>query len=288
MLFVIKFATFLCVTIGIYIILTGQFKFATHKATKVAKMCVQQDKTVDPIELLLEKVAAKISIYIKLDNYKRKKMEADLRSLNSTKTPEMYQAYAIAKSGMILLGVIPCLLFLPILSIVMVAFAIATYFKSENDLKEQLRKKKEDIEFELPRFASTLKQELSSSRDVLTILDNYKRNAGISMKKELEVTIADMRSGNYESALLRFESRISSTSLSDIIRGLMGVLRGDNNVNYFEMLSHDLDVLEVQRLENIAMKQPGKIKKYLFLLLVCTIIMYVTILAVYTVVMVGR
>ena len=115
----------------------------------------------------------------------------------------------------------------------------------------------------------------------MTILSSYKKNAGKSLRDELEITVADMRSGNYEAALLRFEGRSSIASLSDIVRGLIGVLRGDNNVAYFEMLSHDLDVLEVQRLENLAMRQPGKIKKYLFLLLVCLLFMYLTILGVY-------
>ncbi|BCN29534.1 secretion protein F [Anaeromicropila herbilytica] len=288
MLVIIQVTMVMCIVYGIYIIATSHLHLVSHKANKVADAFVKQEKKASSIEVMIDTMAAKLAPLLRLDSYKRKKLEADLKSLNIERTPEMYRAVAIVKSGMILLLLIPCFLIVPLFSIGVVFFSIFTYFKSENELHEKLRKKKEDIEFELPRFACTLKQELLSSRDVLTILENYKKNAGISMKKELDVTIADMRSGNYESALLRFEARISSTSLSDIIRGLIGVLRGDNNVNYFEMLSHDLDILEVQRLENIAMQQPGKIKKYLFLLLVCIMIMYFTILAVYALIMVGK
>ena len=65
------------------------------------------------------------------------------------------------------------------------------------------------------------------NRDVLYILDSYRDNAGEDMKQELAITAADMRSGNYEAALTRLESRVGSSMLSDVTRGLIGVLRGD-------------------------------------------------------------
>lgn len=40
-------------------------------------------------------------------------------------------------------------------------------------------------------------------------------------ERELEITTADMKSGNLESALTRFETRIGSSMLSDVIRGLI-------------------------------------------------------------------
>ena len=60
------------------------------------------------------------------------------------------------------------------------------------------------------------------------------------LRQELEITIADMKSGNEETALTRLESRIGSTMLSDVVRGLISVKRGDNGVMYFEMLNHAL------------------------------------------------
>lgn len=287
MLVLIYTITFLFTAVGLYSIISGQLEMASNKATKVAiafnKSGSSKSKDKD---IILTTLSANLAKFIRMDPYKRKKFEADLKSLNISESPEVYKAMAIIKSGRLLIGVIPCLMIMPVLSIVFIGAAVITYFKSDSDINEQLRKKKEDIEFELPRFASTLKQELSSSRDVLTILENYKKNAGESLQRELDITVADMRSGSYEAALLRFEGRVSISALSDIIRGLIGVLRGDNNVSYFEMLSHDLDILEIQRLENIAQKQPGKIKKYLFLLLMCTLVMYVTILGVYAYIMV--
>ena len=58
-----------------------------------------------------------------------------------------------------------------------------------------------------------------------------------------------MRSSSYEAALTRFEARLNSPMLSDVVRGLIGVLRGDNSVVYFQMLAHDFKQIELQKLK---------------------------------------
>ena len=102
-------------------------------------------------------------------------------------TPEVYTAYAIVKAGAILLGVIPCLLLLPLLSPVLVILAVLIYFKEIRKADEQLKAKREQIEGELPRFVATIEQTLKASRDVLAMLENYKKNAGPAFASELDV-----------------------------------------------------------------------------------------------------
>jgi hypothetical protein len=63
-----------------------------------------------------------------------------------------------------------------------------------------------------------------------------------------------------------------------VIRGLVGVVRGDDNTLYFEMLSHDFKQLEIQRLKAEVMKRPGKIKKYSMMLLGCFILTYLSVM----------
>ena len=74
------------------------------------------------------------------------------------------------------------------------------------------------------------------------------------LPRELDVLTADMRSSSYEAALIRFEARMGSAIISDIVRGLVGILRGDDGRMYFQMLSHDLKALELQRLKAKAAK----------------------------------
>ncbi|SKC73419.1 hypothetical protein SAMN02194393_02721 [Maledivibacter halophilus] len=97
-----------------------------------------------------------------------------------------------------------------------------------------------------------------------------------------------MKTGNVESALTRFETRIGSSMLSDVVRGLIGVIRGDNNVVYFQMLSHDFKQLELQRLKSEVMKRPGKIRRYSMLMLGCFIVMYLTVMMLQIVENMGR
>ena len=145
--------------------------------------------------------------------------------------------------------------------------AVFSYFKEINKADAMLKEKRETIEVQLPRFVATITQELKNSRDVLTILENFKHNANEQLGIELDILTADMRSSSYESALTRFESRINSPMLSDIVRGLIGVLRGDDGAVYFQMLSHDMKQLELQKLKAEASKVPPKIRKFSFIML---------------------
>ncbi|SES65295.1 hypothetical protein [[Clostridium] polysaccharolyticum] len=281
MLFLLEIITFAGVAYGSYTALAGILKLPTFAAEKAAQAYGKEDTLSMQFELFVQRLAIRLARHIKMDEYKYGKLEQELKNLGMEQTPEMYKATALVKSFLTLLLVIPCLFIWPIISIGIVIMAFLVYFQAENKLQEEIKKKREAIELELPRFCCTIKQELAETRDVLAILENYRRNATGAIRKELDITCADMRSGNYEAALTRFEARITSAPLSDIIRGLLGTLRGDDNTAYFEILAHDMDEMEIRRLEAEAAKQPGKIKKYLAALLGCMLLMYAVILIVY-------
>ena len=217
---------------------------------------------------ILFDMAAKAAPLVRLDAYKRRKLEAQLKSAEIQMSPETYVAAAWVKGGLIGL---PALLIFPILAPVILFLAVAVFFKEQKRADEIVQQRREEIETELPRFVNTVEQELRSSRDVLNILKAYQHNAGHAMKRELEITIADMASGNEENALTRWESRIGSTMLSDVVRGLI-------SVKYFQMLYMTFKQLELQKLKLEAMKQPGKMRKYSFMLLGCFLLMYLGVL----------
>jgi hypothetical protein len=173
---------------------------------------------------------------------------------------------------------IPALLDPPNISPAFLIAGIAVYFNESGKANKLVKARREEIEYELPRFVATVTQELLASRDVLSMLESYQKNAGKAMKNELAITTADMRTGNYEAALTRFEARISSAMLSDVARGLIGVLRGDDGVTYFRMLGHDMKQLELQRLKRLAMERPPKIRKFSFMLLGCMLLVYMGVM----------
>ena len=60
----------------------------------------------------------------------------------------------------------------------------------------------------------------------------------------------------------------------------MSVIRGDDCIFYFQMLSHDLRKLEVQALKTEAIKQPQKIGKYTLFIFLCFLLIIFTALGI--------
>ena len=267
------------IAIGLYMIVADLLKLPTRRTTKaIATVDKREKKKSKNLDVMINEISMKVGKFIKLTDYNKRKLTATLKSADIKLSPETYIAKAWVKAGMTLIFVVPALLIFPLLFPVITFLSIAIYFKEIRSAEDALKEKREDIEYELPRFVATLTQEFKASRNVLSILDTYKVNAGPSFKKELEITVADMKSGSYESAITRFEARIGSSSLSDVTRGLIGVLRGDDGVVYFQMLTHDLKQLEIQRLKTLAMKRPSKIRKYSFAMLFCFMLMYLSVM----------
>ena len=262
------------VAAGLFFILADILKLprlSTEKALLSAGRA--EKKRMKSLDAIFLGWAIKISHFIRMDEYKRHRMERTLSAAGMDMTPEVYFAYTILKPAAALLAVIPCLLIFPLLSPVVVLLSILLYFKESRKAEEKVTERREKIEGELPRFVAT-----GASRDVLTILENYKRHAGPDFARELDVLTADMRSSSYEAALVRFEGRLASPMLSDIVRGLIGVLRGDDGRVYFQMLSHDMKQLELQRLKAQASKIPPKIRVYSFVMLVCFMLIYIVVI----------
>ena len=274
LLFAALFAT------GLFFILADALKLPTMGTAKaMLSYAKRKKKSANTTEVWLMSLAVRLSGHLPMDEYKKSRMGNVLKAAGISMTPEVYAAYAIVKAGAILLGVIPCLLLLPLLAPIVFFLALLVYFKETGRADGQLQEKREQIENELPRFVATVEQTLKSNRDVLAMLETYKKNAGVDFARELDIVTADMRSSSYEAALTRFEARLNSPMLSDVVRGLIGVLRGDDSTVYFQMLAHDFKALELQRLKSRAQKIPPKIRIFSFVMLMCFLFTYLTIIA---------
>lgn len=277
MLLLLLFGGFLAS--GLFFLSADGLRLPTRTA---AAALVRTGETKQPfsrtVEAWLMSGAVRLAKYVKLDAYKRSRTEHVLQAAGLGMTPEVYAAYAVVKSGVILCGAIPCLLLLPLLTPLFVVLAVLTYFKETGRADEALREKREQVESELPRFVATAEQALKASRDVLALLEAYKKHAGPAFARELDQLTADMRSSSYEAALTRFAARLNSPMLADVVRGLVGVLRGDDSAVYFQMLAHDFKALELQRLKAKAQKIPPKIRIFSFLMLLCFLLTYLVVI----------
>ena len=265
--------------VGLFLILADYFRipfFSTSKATN--NLAKRQEKKTSTIDIWLKDFAIWISKRLRLNEYKRMQLQIDLQSAGINLSPEMHIANSIVKSLLVGILAVPVFFVFPLLAPLVIALAVAMYFKSSKGVADKIKEKRRRIEYELPRLVSHIDKTLKHNRDVLYILDNYKENAGPEMKHELEITIADMRSGNYEAALTRLEARVGSSMLSDVTRGLIGVLRGDETEVYWSSLAVKFADYQRQLLKQQAQKVPSKVKRLSMCLLFCFMLIYVVVI----------
>ncbi|WP_072775151.1 hypothetical protein [Desulfitobacterium chlororespirans] len=264
------------VSAGIYFLLSAQLEIPSHSATKAILSYKKQGvKKPKATEVIIWQLVAHLSTRIKINEYRQRQLKGSLKSAGIPLTPEAYLAQALVKAGICLLGIIPALVVFPPLALGFVVLAIVLYFNEIGRVERLLKLKRERIDSELPRFVLNIEQELKASRDVIAILDKHRKKAGKGLAEELKIAVADMKTGNPEEALTRLDARVGSPMLSEVIRGLIGVLRGDDNIMYFQRLAHDFKHIEFQHLKMAAQKRPGQMRKYSFALLGCFITIFV-------------
>jgi len=199
----------------------------------------------------------------------------------------MHIAEAIVRSLLVAVVAIPVYFLIPWLSVVILALTVLLYLRSSRGIAEAIRKKRYRIENELPQFVGHIAKTLKHSRDVLAVIDSYRERAGADLKDELDITAADMRSGNEEAALTRLESRVGSPLLSDVSRSLIGVLHGDNAEIVWANLSAKFSEIQRERLKAEAAKIPGRVRRLSMCLLFCFMLMYAVVIGMQIYVSIG-
>lgn len=260
-------------------ILCDVLKVPTYASSKAMNNLGQrQNKKTNPIEILCREIANRLAGKLRLNEYRRLQLEIDLNSADMKESPEQYMANAIVKALLIGVFAIPFLFFAPVVSLIVVAIAVVIYFLEVGKVGQRIKEKRRKIEYELPRLVANIEKTLYHSRDVLGILEAYRDIAGDELKRELEITVADMRSGNYEVALTRLEARVGSSMLSDITRGLIGVIRGDETSVYWGTLAIKFADYQRQALKREAAKAPKKVRKLSMALLICFLLIYIVVI----------
>ena len=253
----------------------------TRKTSRMMLMAQRQGKRRENIfDVYAAKVSSKIAPYVRLDKMKRASLERTLKIAGNSLTPECYVAKAWVIAGTVALCAVPMAFLIPLMVPVLIGLAVALWFSTYYTAFDYVKKRRKRIEKEIPRFSLSIGQSLENDRDVLKILTSYRRIAGKEFGAELDQTIADMKTGNYEQALLHLEARVDSPLLSDVTRGLIGVLRGDDQRMYFQMITFDMRQIEQNELKKEAAKRPRLIQRYSMMMLLCIIMIYMVVLCV--------
>lgn len=254
----------------------------TAKTSRMMMLARKQTGTGEEklFDVYLTKIAEKLSFLLRLDPIKRTRLELTLNIAGIPLSPESYTMKAFLTAAATALCGLPFFFFMPLMGILVFGLAIVMWFATYYKAPDLVKKRKKLIGSRASRFAVSIQQSLSADRDVLKLLTSYRRIAGPYLGQELDTTIADMKTGNYENALLHFQNRIGSTMLSDIVRGLIGTLRGDDQQMYFKMLVFDMRQIEQNNLKKEAAKRPKQMQKYSMMMLFCILLIYVVVLSV--------
>lgn len=258
--------------LGLFYIITEFIVMPSSKSRRAVNLLFKE--SISFSEQFSLPIANRIVRFITLDKVRRNSIQIKLNAAEIRCTPEFYVARSIAEGIVIVLFAVPMLWIMPIASICCIVFGVLVYFQSMQKADRIIKQKRENIETDMVLFSSTICQTLSTSRDVLKMLQSFRSVCGDTFRHELDVTIADMKTGNYEDAIKRLDERVNSADLSEIIKGLLAIMRGDNQQLYFEMLTKDLMTKEKENLKREAKKRPGKMKGVSFFMISCFLGMF--------------
>ncbi|HBG2405063.1 TPA: secretion protein F [Clostridioides difficile] len=258
------FIIIILISFGVYKILEGSLKLPSRVYSRALSQVLKINRKSQSLDDFVRDWAIKLSKFIKLNNYRREIMKSTLKSANIKLSPESYIASSIIKALIVfLVSIIPIAMIFPKLKALCLILSIYYFYTEITKANRIIKTKKMIIEYELPEFVYSITQELKCSRDVVSIIKNYKESANEEFRQELEITLADMTSGSYVEALRRFDSRIGIQSLTEIVRGLIGVITGNDEVIYFQTLGYKLEKFRYQKLEELIEKEAKEFDKYI-------------------------
>lgn len=273
---------FLILSASFYLLLCSGARLPTIGTTLTALRIAQPRKVRgNLVHITVFRLSSFLSRFIRISPEKRVEFATKLKMTGVGLTPETHFGKIAANLILRLLIAIPAALVTPLAGVLAVVWAVYQLWGDLTWLDKAVQAKKDRIDADMPRLASTLAQELQANRDVIGILTAYLPSACPDFRDELRITLADMRSGSPDKALSRMGSRVGSSMLYEIIQGLQGVMHGDNSAVYFEMLEHDFKQTELQNLRMTVKRRPGKVQLYSTLMLGCLLFSVLIILFLY-------
>ena len=231
-------------------------------------------KAMTQTEVAISRLAARLRPHMDLDPIKRMRLEESLRNLGHPESPEAFQAIALARALLLSAAAAWLVLFNVLLGLIITGtLCFSLYTQQEKKLQQELNERRQRIERELPQFARTSRQSLNSTHDVVGILQTYQKVCGPVLRAEIGHTLNDMVTGNPERALKALEGRVASPKLGQLTRGLVAVLRGDDQRLYFDMLAAEYRKSQNEEIAKALLKRPDEVNLYLVLLFTCIVLM---------------
>ena len=177
----------------------------------------------------------------------RDRMSRQLRRLGMSVTADEYYTAALTKSllaGGVSLLVTPLV---PLAGCAGIMTAVILWYRNMGFLTASINRKNEKIREELPRFIRTFAYGMQYEKDILKILESYSDAAGDGLRNDLTALISEMRNGNIEEALRRFDAEIAIPELSRFVNALIAINRGDDQTSVLLDVTDEITAKERER-----------------------------------------
>ena len=265
---------------GIGFILADVFGVPSLRASKAANSLGRKgEKKTSAIELYLKDLSEKVSKIVRLNEFKRANLAVDLRTAGMDETPEQYIADAIVKAMLIGIFAIPAFFISKLIALLLLGGAALIYFSESKQVTRRIRKKRESIEYDLPRFVGHIERLVTHSRDIIYIVESFIPTAGQEFADELLITVAEMRSsGNIHGSLESLDKRIGSNWLSEVVHALEAVENSTDTTALWASMLMKYKELQRLQLKSEANAIPRKVKRLSLALLICFLMIYAAVL----------
>lgn len=260
--------------LAIFLAFSNMAKLPALKSSMMTKSNTKKSKSA-----LLNKIAEKIAPLLPMGEIRKVQLGKTLKSAGLTISPQEYTARYWVRTAIFIVATIILLLIWWPFALISALFGLYIYINRKNEAARISGRRGKEAEKELLRFVSYVASRVKTTHNMLEIMTDYNANYDTVLTKELAVTIADMKTGNQEQAIMNLQGRISSPLMNELCRGIISAMRGDDVTVYFDNFTQKLMQLWNQRLKQEALKKEPKISRMTYVLLGCAFLSTFVVLA---------
>ena len=191
---------FLLAAIGLFNVLCGALKLPPRMTSQRLRSVSGKSHFFDSLrQKMLLPIIGIVAPFIRLDEFKLRRMKNKLERAEMPFTPQEYYARSVVIAAAVFIaGGIMSAVMMPKMILVMAVLAGIVYYHFTDEVNDKLKAKDALIENELPKFIRAIVQGLKTEKDIIKLLETYGTIAEKGLQYDIEVLIMDLKSGNFE------------------------------------------------------------------------------------------
>lgn len=225
--------------------------------------------------------------YVIIPEYKKEEYRKMLYCLNITMTPEQYvSSYWYTPMPFLFCSMISFIFFKQyVVAVVFLFIALMKFTKEKNKIYRAMEYRKTKIEEEAPNMIRYFITSIENKTDIKKIFEQYSEIAKY-LKRDIDLAIIDMNTTKFDkdvmiNALYNLDERLNVQIMRDFLTGLIEVLKGKDQHNYFSLLERELKLLTIRNLDRKTKKIQNIARRHLFVLIFNYIFIQVAMIVIF-------